>query len=168
MILAIDPGIRHCGYALFDTSGSKRLHTAGLIKNKSKESGFEAGTYMAWYAHEFVAKIELPFGERIEQVVVERPQVYTSSKLKGDPNDLVSLAGVVGALGSYFLNDAVTLKTYLPREWAGQVPKEIRWDRCEKRLSVEERGRIDWPAMSLAHNTKDAIGIAMYHLGRGK
>jgi hypothetical protein len=165
VILAIDPGIRHCGFALFD---EKLLYVAGLIKNKSKESEFEAGVYMAWYVHEHVTKIELPLGERIDTLVSERPQVYTSAKLKGDPNDLVALGGVVGAIGSYFLQDAAALKTYLPREWKGQTPKSVTEKRVTGRLSDEEKARIEWPAAGLCHNVYDAIGIGLFHVGRGK
>jgi hypothetical protein len=167
VILSIDPGSRCCGFALFDHDHS--LYWAGLIKNKSKGTNFDGTAFgMVGHVVEEVRKVALPFGEVIDTVVIERPQVYVASKLKGDPNDLIGLAVVVGGVAMMFSLDGAKIYTYLPREWAGQVPKEVRWGRAQAYLRPDEKKRIQWPAKSLAHNVQDAIGIGLKHIGRGR
>jgi hypothetical protein len=95
-----------------------------------------------------------------DMAVVERPQVYTVGK--GDPNDLVPLAGIGAAFASRFDR----FKWYLPKEWKGQLPKGIAFEkRILDRLDTLEIAEII-PAGSLTHNIYDAIGIGLHHLGR--
>jgi hypothetical protein len=104
-------------------------------------------------------------GQRLVQhFVVELPQVYTVTKSKGDPNDLVQLAAVVGGLCVAF-KDANQV-VYLPAEWKGQAPKEIIHARAAARLSPEEQGRISCRRKSLLHNVLDATALGLKFLGR--
>lgn len=96
---------------------------------------------------------------------IEIPQIYTQNKLRGDPNDLVSLALVAGALGA-MIGDQSRITTYLPRQWGGTVPKDIKNKRVQQKLSDEEMARIELPAKSYQHNVWDAVGIGMHHMRR--
>lgn len=145
--------------------GNKRLHHAGLAKNPSKEPDASAWFSMAHQLHRDVGAV---LHERIITVVIERPQVYVAAKLKGDPNDLISIAGVVGAIGTLYWQDGSKIVTYLPREWKGTVPKAVTELRVDKRLSDDEKKRVEWPAKSLSHNVYDAIALGLFYAGRGK
>jgi hypothetical protein len=101
----------------------------------------------------------------LEHVVLEAQRVYPASRQKGDPNDLLELMGVAGAM-----RFRGALRTsYLPREWKGQMPGDdfIR-ERILPRLSTAELARIEPAPASLLHNAHDAVGIGLFHLGRLK
>lgn len=101
----------------------------------------------------------------ITDVAIELPQVYREAKLKGDPNDLIDLAAVVGAICCNSLPGRKNV--YLPREWKGQTPKAIFIERAKKRLSLEELQAVRLPkAKILAHNVWDSVALGLVHLGR--
>ena len=116
---------------------------------------------------------DLPMGKRFfreADLAIELPQVYRSShqavdKHKVNPNDLIDLAAVVGAVTASFRRPT---RVYLPAEWKGQVPKEIVHERARARLSADELAVIERgaPRASLAHNMWDAVSIFLKHSGR--
>lgn len=165
MLLAIDPGLRHCGYSLF-TDGE--LFEAGLIKNPSKARGPEAWVEMAQAVTQ-----QLIWKHTITHLVLEGQQIYQASRLAGkmgaDANDLLELSGVCGALAASF--DMAELRRVMPAEWKGTTDKTICQLRVSKRLSDSEAMAISWPGKagkdsSLAHNVYDAIAIGLWAVGR--
>jgi hypothetical protein len=113
--------------------------------------------------------------------VSEYPQIYQAMRVVsgarkrvsfGDPNDLLPLAQCVGAVQIALIFRRLVwstkhCKTYLPREWKGQVPKDIMIKRIQERLAPDERTRVEHPrAKSLSHNVWDAVGIGLRTLGR--
>lgn len=105
----------------------------------------------------------------IAKFVVEVPVVYLhgpgGKKDGADPNDLIDLAAVVGALCVTF-SEAFVLKAVQPREWKGQVPKEIHHARALSRLDADERARVPKLAKSRLHNALDALALGLTDLGR--
>lgn len=153
MLVAIDPGVTMAGVAVFDSCSE--LAVATLERGKD----WRATAYNIWHWIE----ISFPFVQDIE-LAVEIPQVYTQNKLRGDPNDLISLALVVGALGGLVLS-GIPIRTYQPREWKGQVPKRVMIERIKEKLSEDERKRVQLPTgKSYHHNVWDSIGIGLHHL----
>jgi hypothetical protein len=147
MILAIDPGTRCVGWALWDDSGLVRC---GLVRSKAKELGQRAVELAA----------QVP---RAPLAVVEKPRIYPYNK-KLQPNDLIDLAFVAGACATA----AASATTALPVEWKGQTPKEISHRRTVERLNRSslaalKAGLADVPE-SLRHNVLDAVGIARWHV----
>lgn len=142
MIISVDPGVQGCGIAEWRD---------GVL-------------YKALYGDPTFSDFGL---EDEGLLVIEKPQTYVQSKWKGDPNDLIDLAVVVGQLKERAENFGAPTVLYRPREWAGQVPKEIRWARAQKLLSDDELSRIEWPKQKgLKHNVWDAIGIGLFYLKR--
>lgn len=97
-------------------------------------------------------------------LVCEIPQVYARDRSKGDPNDLIDLAGVVGAC----TQEALTVEwSPVPRDWKGQIPKHVTQARVLDALGAEELAAIDEtiPA-SLLHNVYDAIHLGLVYLRR--
>lgn len=178
MILAIDPGIRGCGVALFDPTGE--LAWARYVRNTVKQGDDPEALLGMAHAVCTALAARVTLASQIKTLIVEWPQVYRIGLQKGDPNDLLSLAGVDGALCAMFPH--ATLKRYKPAEWKNQIPPNVCAMRIVNALREPERRRFDRFDLFLAallrarasdteiggtdHNTADAIGIGLKHLGR--
>ena len=100
------------------------------------------------------------------QLVIELPRVYPASHQKGDQNDLIQLAGVVGTLGGA-LSDVASRRSIYPRDWKGSMDADVFIERIKQRLGAAEHLRVELPSCSsLHHNIWDAIGIGLHALGR--
>jgi hypothetical protein len=141
-LIAIDPGVRRVGLALFD---EKTLTFAVLLD---------------------VTDGPLHFVPRAPRVVLEVPRIYPASRQKGDPNDLLALARIVGRLQEHYLAAGADVELIEPRTWKGTLPKEAMTERIRGRLSAAERARVAPVARSLEHNVLDAVGIGLHALGR--
>ncbi len=110
-------------------------------------------------------------------LVIEWPQIYTAVKSKGDPNDLLSIAGVGAAIAGMLTHAVYQLEQRClqvlsprPSEWAGQLPKSTK----AKLASQSPRARrvlsklddLERQVATLKHDALDAIGIGLYVLGR--
>ena len=110
--LAIDPGTRTTGYAIFDNS---RLAACGCLT---------ADGLYEMLAEIMLASARMTLPREILpelKTVVERPQVYGQRKWKGDPNDLIGVALVAGAVAALF----PPAKFVLPHAWKGNAPKDV-------------------------------------------
>lgn len=156
-LIAIDPGLRCSGVAFFVNG---KLERAFLARG-SKAAGTQAWLDMAKaIKQECIEYAEI---DKFDELVLEFPQVYRSKYQKGDPNDLLQLAAVVGVIAATGFYTKINY--FLPREWKGQVTKEITEARVKKKLSKEELGRIELTKnKKLNTNIWDAIGIGIYYL----
>ena len=148
MLLAIDPGIK-TGVACF--VGGK------LIWAIVTDGDCETMSFT-------FSKMNPP----PRQVVCELPQIYSSSKSKGDPNSLIPLAVQCGNIEAFALRWGSPCKMVLPRAWKGQVPKAIHRERLKKVLSpAEMKAATQFRySTSVDHNKWDAIGIRLWWLKR--
>ena len=149
----VDPGLRHCGVALFDKGD---LYSAFLVRNPIESGrGYEVSASMG----NAVVSSMHGYGE---SVIVEFPRIYPSAaQQKGDLNDLLDLAAVGGAIASRRVTETV-----FPSDWKGNVPKEVMTERIRRALTDEERARIEKCPASLMHNVLDAVGIGLHKLNR--
>ena len=147
MIIAIDPGVRMCGVALFHDSDDGDPETrAGRL--------YHARWVPVRNLHLFAHDAEL---------VVEMPRIYRGSgQQKGDLNDLLDLATVVGYCEGIFHGSH---RRVFPAQWKGQVPKKIMNARVLSRLDDVEKAAIV-SVGAKDHNILDAIGIGLWALGR--
>ncbi len=151
MILAIDPGA--CtGWAIFLPGVG--LHSAGVCTVDDLSSPmFDT------------------FAPRHAELVIEIPQVYRAALSKGDPNDLIKVAVQAGRWIERAKLRGWGVREVHPTTWKGQIPKEIHHARIENALLADERARAS-SALSLPkskrHNALDAIGLGLFHLGRGR
>lgn len=122
-----------------------------------------AGRLLSWLEN----AAESAAVDKISCLVTEWPQVYRAGKSKGDPNDLVPMAGVAGCLAGHL---GVPVQSYLPAEWlGGTCPK---WEDGDPWASP--RGQRVWEALTAAervcvvasHDAVDAVGIGLKYLGR--
>lgn len=163
IVVSIDPGVRACGVAVWRWSQGQRPLLLAAAHVKSRSMGVDA---TAWLAMAEAVNAWLQgVGEENDhtddyQLVIEFPQTYGGKSAKGDTNDLLTLSAVVAAICAelrHYQNAGITV--WRPREWKGNLPKEVTMARVEARLLDEEKRRIFWPAPSLKHNVYDAIAI---------
>ena len=148
-LFALDPGLRGCGTAWFDKTG--KLMEVDYVRNSVKTGNGPK----AWAGY-------LEHGRCSADIFIsEVPQVYRAGASKGDPDDLIQLAGVVGLFtGIIEADEYLGVK---PREWKGQVPKDVHHARLVKTLTPEEMAMVERAAPpSLRHNVLDAVGIGRY------
>jgi Holliday junction resolvasome RuvABC endonuclease subunit len=157
-LIAIDPGLRGCGVAAFETEGCQPF----LIKAcyiTSPEKTLTGPVAWAAMAGEVVRT------GRPDILVLEQPRIYPGVR-REDPNDLIQLAGVLGAIAAHW-ESVPTIVAYYPAAWKGQVPKKVMTNRILKHLATGELSRLV-SVGAKDHNTIDAIGLGLFHLGRMK
>lgn len=144
-LIAIDPGVHRCGVAFF-MDGQLQL------------AEYQENSYL--FGNEWETS------RSYRNVVVEMPRIYPGAQQrKGDLNDLLNLAAVVGRVEEKF-KTAVVSRVF-PQKWKGQVPKQVMNARVLSKLSDVERARI-LSVGAKDHNTIDAVGIGLWALGRLK
>lgn len=142
MIVAIDPGKRASGWAVF---WKRELWACGF--GNSADPILDATE-----------------GEP-DLALIEAPRVYDRRRWKGDPNDLIdiSIAGAI-LLGSL---RPERIKVIRPQDWKGQTPKDVQAGRTLAKLSRAERSRLDGATTKgKMHNVIDAVGIGLWELER--
>jgi hypothetical protein len=179
VILAVDPSIASAGAALFSLQGAGRLVACARItmptdtvvddvvrwRRMAERIRFWAATAQGLNP----AAIELYRGI-VERIVCETPQIYQrgGGRTKGDPNKMLHMVGVNGALAGLFSSLPVT--SYKPAEWKGQLPVDTLVRRVCSRLAPDElalvpmrkvRGKIV-PDPDVGH----AVGVGLHYLGR--
>ena len=152
-LVSIDPGLRGCGLAYWNEDGG--LLSVAYVRNPVKIGNGPA----AWMGYE--RTVGSWYTGLTDHFLSEIPQVYRAGASKGDPDDLIQLAGVVGVFSALF--SATTYTGVKPREWKGQVPKDVHHARLVKTLTPEELTMVEASAPpSLRHNVLDAVGIGRY------
>jgi hypothetical protein len=167
-VIAVDPGIRGCGVALF--RGGVLVDCEYVRNPVKKGADFDAvvGAARAVDAWCFRSLEAIPNDVGWStRVVLEFPQVYTASKSKGDNNDLLPLAAVDGAIAALLGCPATRVA---PRDWKGSMAHEAVEHRVASRLDGDEMFVIDEAfgraGKTLAHNVTDAVGIGLHAVGR--
>ena len=152
-LISLDPGLRGCGVAWWRVDGS--LAHVAYVRNPVKIGNGPA----AWMGYDRTRAFW--YTTRTEHFLSEIPQVYRAGASKGDPDDLIQLAGVVGVFSA--LVSATTYWGVKPREWKGQVPKDVHHARLVKTLSEADLKMVEVAAPpSLRHNVLDAVGLGRY------
>ncbi len=172
--LAIDPGVRGCGAALFE---NEVLCAATYVKNPATGGKrLDSAVRMA----EAVARFRSLYfpTEPPLHLVIEVPRSYDAGHQKGPQDDLIDVALVAAAVAGHIQSYCGAVTTYYPQEWKGTVKAETFLARILERLTPSEAGRIHLVGRtplhkvpdsdSLDHNTLDAIGIGLKFLGRGE
>lgn len=144
-LIAIDPG-KATGFAHFegDTLMSARVCT-------EEECLVQIENAAPLRAHK-------PAGD----CIIEIPQIYPGQQQKGDQNDLIKLAVMVGRYADRATAEGFRVRLVKPREWKGQLPKEVCWRRVRETLTPAELDNMEKVSKSRAHNMHDAIGLGTW------
>ena len=175
--IGIDPGVHKCGVAIaqyktWPGHGMARVTCSAFVARADyAEMPCVTGMDMA---SQIVLRLQ-PMADGPVCICIEGQQIYPSEKSEGDPNDMVKVAVVAGALaGALAYACAVSntpkprLAMPLPREWKGSVPKDIH----HKRLARDyphwvEPVEADTPK-SLQNHVWDAVGLLEWHKERSE
>ena len=151
-LIAIDPG-KMSGFAEFDASDPD-LPWDGVDKLKyATACTFEECLLLIENAAPL--NQSRPAGD----CIIEQPQIYPGQHQKGDQNDLIQLAVMVGRYVDRATSCRFRVTLVKPREWKGQLPKDVCWDRVRETLTPYELTRMEKLSKSRAHNMHDAIGL---------
>ena len=101
-------------------------------------------------------------GKPAGDCIIELPQVYPGQQQKGDQNDLINLAVMVGRYAERATVCGFHVTLVKPREWKGQLPKDVCWRRVRETLTPLELGKMAKVPKSQAHNMYDAIGLGTW------
>lgn len=125
MLLALDPGTRSPGLALFrDDMQPTRLIAADRCRVDDLDH-LADGERWFQTARRLAAWVLPKTPSGLLHIVFERPQWYERAKSKGDPNKLAGLTGVAGNLcGILSAHYFITVASPMPAEWIGQLSKE--------------------------------------------
>ena len=167
-VIAVDPGIRGCGVALF---GDGKLLACEYVRNPVKKGAdFDAVQALAKAVEAWLCRqphIYTRDGDDTTRAVLEFPQVYTASKSKGDNNDLLPLAAVDGAIVALL---GCPAERVAPRDWKGTMAHEAVVHRVASRLDYAETEILSAAEMragkTYGHNVTDAVGIGLHAVGR--
>ena len=157
MLISVDPGKKHAAAAVWSSGGL--LRGAVYVTGKGAVNTGDS----------LVEGLESYFPDNyVLEIAIECMQVYTPGKSKGDPNDLIQVAIMVGAFCG-FIGAHSPPTIYPPADWKGQAPKGVMQERILEVLSIEERENLGKGLTGHStkdHNIYDAVGIGLFHLRR--
>jgi hypothetical protein len=144
LVVGFDPGL--CtGVALFGQTTAK--WTAGILQGQED------------FYWQLIRSANL--------VVVEKPKIYPVSKAR--PNDIITLAVRAGELGGRAQGLGRAVRYVEPHEWKRTLPKHICHARIMALLTEAEKSQMHGVFAlpdTKKHNAMDAIGIALWAVGR--
>lgn len=130
LFLGIDPDLHHTGIALLDEFG--RVLGVECVVLGPKHTGEEAVVLMSRAIGAVIGMIN-DYKPGVNNVIVEGQTI--SFRQTADPDSIIKLAHVTGACvgaANELLECAVRIPK--PREWKGQVPKQVHHQRILDRL----------------------------------
>lgn len=156
--IGIDPDTKTTGYASF--SGLNSNHLIYAVAESPDD------------ICQRLQSVTTPF-----RVTIECPQTYGGRAAKGDANDLITIARLVGRFEQAAKSNehchAVLVVT--PQEWKGQTPKPVMCLRAWEALTRDEKKRVKISAVArnklnrgeglksgAASDALDAVGIAQW------
>jgi hypothetical protein len=162
LLLSVDPGLTSTGWAAWNRGV---LISCGLVRSYERTP--------LQRAEETVHALQrlLPYGETVE-LVIEKPRVYQQRKQKGDPNDLLDIALVIGVIVKGVPHHNVIAVE--PRTWKGTIRKprhleayvvhtRLMTSLSEGELAQYVKG-LQRCSPSLRHNVADAVGIGAWRI----
>lgn len=156
--LAIDPGVRELGWALFRmdefvtggvSSVPGTLPNLGHNVSQHRRNIYNATGHL-----------------HVDFVAVEAME-YADRRAKSVPADLLRVQWVGAALGGMF---ATQITPVTPTTWKRSVPKDIHHKRIRAKLTKREAVALERAetavAAGLRHNLVDAVGIGLWAVRR--
>ena len=177
--IGADPDLDSCAVAMIERVNDEPVfHGSNIFRAKPRASrAFYGGSEIAVEA--MIDALPWSGAEVIQNetiAVVEGQVHYPLGKATANPNDLIRLAAVSGAL--QVLLNTISLRTYrvLPRDWKGQQKKPINQRRTYERLGWKVKKEFKshvvpelpeghaaalWRSPDWKH-LGDALGIALW------
>ncbi len=149
--VGIDPGVHECGVA---------------IEGHYRKAFLISGT-LSEMLRQLNGSLHLAVRRGDLYLCVEGQQIYRSEKSKGDPNDMIRVAQVAGAvLGMLMADPLLTPTAYevpLPRTWKGATPKAIHHERLKRDYPQWIEPVAAETTKHKQHHVWDAVGLLEWH-----
>jgi hypothetical protein len=166
--VALDPGLAFPAVAAYDQEQDSLLF-ARRVKLAPELKGMSVVSRCVAIAHAVYLDLRSSDCAAPSALICEWPQIYQSTRSKGDPNQLVPLAGIACALLAR-MGDSRGLSPKPGEVW-GRLPKSTKGDpwesprgrRLAQRLRSDERAVVQDK-----HDALDAAGLCLYVAGRWK
>lgn len=158
-LLALDPGLRCVGVALFKDGVLVR---AAALRGPATGRGPAVWQHYARLVTDWAWGLGAP--DANGRLVVEMMKVQV--KGRADPADLIELAGVTGAVVGRL--SSWRAEGFEPAAWKGQVPRDIYGARVEGHLRAEGLwSRVEVPSRATELNdAMHAAGLGRWYLAR--
>jgi len=184
MLLALDPGLNSPGAAVF-AHGGGALRFADRVRVPDYKSS-PPGARWFLVAQQIVdALLRRGEDDLVDTIAFECPQWYARGKSKGDPNQLVGIAGVAANVCGMLHRNNPRIISPTPAEWIGQLSKvcptckgkakkkcaDCRGSAWETPRGRYIRKRLSDSELALVPDQNDAIdsvGLGLWALGRLK
>jgi hypothetical protein len=153
-VLAIDPGVHLCAWALAE---KLRIQRVGIERD-----GPDGDINKLIRSFSLIGA-----GFDFDLVIVEHPVIYPIERAKADPNDIVRLAAVAGVVGAACAAASSNCKLEFvePRRWKGTVPKHIHNERTRSRCP-EAVALVEQLLKSQRNHVWDAVALALWRSER--
>jgi hypothetical protein len=160
-LITFDCGLSYVGAAIFEYSDKKLLDCYYIDTSIDNRDSAEQTA-------DLIHKVLDVFKDNLEEalIVVEYPEQYSHSPAPRAP--VQGLACTGGGIVCMLKRSTNKVKFLLPKEWKGQVPKDIMLDRIVNKLNDTEKSVLESKKLikSKKHNVIDAIGLGLYILDR--
>jgi len=160
-LLAIDPSVNNCGASVFDIK-TKKLVDAILVRPDKivrQDHEFYDKAFSIFNKIDTIRKkcdIDIIVSERVDHWNVGGFQARES----GSTEKLSFICGML-----YSLKGSVSkFKFYLPRQWKGQLSKDVTKNRLESMYVGKGKFYTTNQWKELDHNICDSIGIGHFEL----
>lgn len=149
-ILAVDPSINSCGYAVFENNQISPI-LYNIISSKSLNTQDFEYIAKSRAMFEKVRTIQSQFKDC--KIILEVPEYRKSAYIARESDAIVKLSFVCGMISSL-----ENVHHYTPSQWKGQVPKEVMRKRLANYITDIDIMHIK------QHDVVDAIGLGYYYI----
>jgi Holliday junction resolvasome RuvABC endonuclease subunit len=157
LVLGIDPDLHHAGVAVVKQDGS--VIVDGVVLTSDKLTANDAVASQIDQGVRWMRSI-YDDAPRIGRIVVESQRNYPGKHRHENPDDLIRLGQVAGALATAALQTWHQAEVWIvdPHAWKGSIRKEIMHQRIAARI-LEHGFTVLGPHRS---HVLDAIGLALF------
>ena len=164
MIIAIDPGLSGTGVACFNEGDIKSLGVRNFYYSKA-HTWWDNGLQITSAVNKFITDKWLYSTNSDYTVIIEEPEFHQSGKGlastgSGDTFKLATLVGMLVQSIDGIDTGPVTFKLVSPKEWKGQLPKDIVIERIKAVYASQGIAAPD-----IQSHSWDAVGIGLWHMG---
>lgn len=154
ILIAVDPSVNNMGVAVFSIDSKKLLMWQLLHPSKDcRDNQYDKSLSLYNKVREWIVRW------RVTHMILEVPEYWAVAGFQArETGSIFKLTFVCGVLYSLKAKDLQELKVVTPREWKGQLPKEV----VENRLRNKYLTDVDLKEIN--DNVVDAIGIGHFYL----
>jgi len=154
--MTIDPSINNLGYAVYY---KKVLRHYELLRPDALAR--DEGAYHLKTLSMVKALFRLFEEYRLNYVVLEMPEHWAIAGFHArESGSMTKLVFLCGGIYHFFRMQGIDIHMLAPREWKGQLPKEVVRERLKPNMIPEYFTEKEW--MKLDHNVMDAVAIGQF------